>query len=56
MREKGGRLTDGAYKDVKGPALDVGGAPEIDEFDAALAVQDDVLVLDVAVHDLGFGV
>lgn len=45
--------TDGSYEDVKRPVLGICGAAEVDELDVSLAIQNNVLVLDVSVHDEG---
>lgn len=48
--------TNRANEDVERSALDVRRATEVDELDITITIQDYVLILDVAVHDLGFGV
>ena len=48
--------TNGTHKHIKGPALDVRCASKIDQLDPSLPVQNDVLVLDVAVDDQRLGV
>jgi hypothetical protein len=50
------RRTNSAYKDVKGSALDVRGASKVDELDVAFTVENNVLILDVPVYNLCFGV
>ena len=45
-------LTDSPDKNIKRPALDICSAPKVDELDVALTVQDDILVFDIAMHDL----
>lgn len=48
--------TNRTNEDVKRSTLDVRRAAEVDEFYVTITIEDYVLILDVAMHDLGFGV
>jgi hypothetical protein len=48
-------LTNRPNENLKGTVLDVRSASKVDQFDLALAVENNILVLDVSVHNEGFG-
>ena len=50
MERKWESLTDSSNEDIKWTTLDVRCATEVDELDIAVAIQDDVLVLNIAVY------
>ena len=52
-REK--RHTDRPDKDIKGPILDIRRASKIDQFDLILSVKNNILILDIAMHDESLG-
>ena len=51
----GGRLTDSAHKNIKRPALDIRRTTKVDQLDIALTIKHHILVFDVSMHDLRFG-
>lgn len=53
---RGQLLTNSANEDIKRSTLDIRSTAKIHQLDPSLSVQDDILVLDIPMHDLGIDV